>query len=191
MKFLVFTLALLVAVYVNAQTFIRPDPNVRMYSASAKAFSPPSNPTDMCVIKGSATKVVKVVGVEFSTNQNTTGTNEIQLIKRSTADVGGNYFAMSTTAWDSGFPAPTAVASSYIGNPTSLGSNIGVMLIKRVLTPVSSALGNPVYAFLDPQSPIFSPIPLRGTSENLAIGYNGVASSGGFTVNCNFQFIEE
>lgn len=191
MKFILFSATLLTALYVNAQVFVMPSKNVKAYSATIRAFNPASTPTDICILKGSATKVVKVIGVEVSSNQTANGVNEFHLIKRSSANTGGTLVAMSTAAWDSGNPAMTAVASSYTSNPTGFGTHDGTLLIKRAFTAASTVSSVVPFNFLDSRSMVFRPIVLRGVAESLVVSFNGMPLPSGFSINCNFEFIEE
>lgn len=188
MKFLIAAITL-IAIAANAQVFVKPDPNIKQYSATVRPFMPPALSTDMCVITGSATKVVKVTGVEVSANQATTGNNQIHLVKRTAANTGGATIAMSSAAWDTGIPAPTASAYIYATKPTALGTSAGSLVIKNVLSPVSTALGVQYTYLVEPN--VFKPIVLRGTAESLAVNFDGQTSPAGFAVNCTFFFTEE
>lgn len=191
MKFMLAIFTLLFAIGLNAQVFTSQSPNVRAYNATVRPFDVPANATDMCVITGSATKVIKIIGVQASSSQTTTGTNEIFLVKRTTANTGGATQAMSTVAFDTGIPAPTATAFRYLTNPTSLGTSPGALYVKRALSPVSTALGVQYFDMLDNSSSLIRPIVLRGAAESLALNFNGAAVPTAMAFNCTFEFVEE
>ncbi len=190
MKFLVFTLTLLVAFYVNAQVFISPNPNVMYYTATGPAFAPPATPTDLCYIKGSATKVIKIKAIKVTSNQSTGGANQFFLFKRTTANAGGTGTFMSSFGFDSGFPTPTAITSSYSVNPVTLGVTSGPLYIDRVFSAASTAQSEAAFSFLSSDQ-FKSPIVLRGVSEGLAVSFNGATLPAGLTVQCTFEFSEE
>lgn len=187
MKFLIAAITL-IAIAANAQVFVKPDPNIKRYVANSEAFAPASAPTDLCVISGSATKVVKVVGVRLYANQTTANTNQFFLYKRSTANSGGTTVAISTAAFDTGIPAATASAVRYSANPT-LGTTAGRVAVERVFTPASTAIGAGPFEFGVVSD--IKPVILRGTADSLALSYDGVALPTALTINCSFEFVEE
>lgn len=191
MKFLLMGMMLVMASYASAQQFVAPSPNIKPYSATVASFVPAAAPTDICTIRGSSTKRIKITGVEVSTSQTTSGQVEIYLVKRVSPSSGGTSALMSTVGWNSGFSAPTAVVSSYVVNPTTLGASAGPLYIKRVLSPVSTAVINPFFIFMDATATTWKPITLNGINETLAVNFNGATAPAGFTINCTFEFIEE
>lgn len=175
----------------QAVTFV--EPNLKQaFSVTTPAFAPPAAATDVCILNGSATKKVTVIGVELYSNQTTTGANEYWVIKRSTADTaGGGANAVTPVPWDSGYAAATATFQYWINsNPTSLGTTVGVLEKHRNVSPVSTGLQSPMFQVLTNSQLRYQPVVLRGTGEGLAVNLNGITVTG-LSIGCTFNFIEE
>lgn len=167
------------------------------YAATTTPFSPPSSPapTDMATITGSASKIVRVHAVYFSSTQTSYGTNNIYLVKRSTANSGGTSSSITAVPLDSTSAAATATVLSYTVNPTT-GSLVGNINMKRVASPVITTTGMSADIGVDlmPSHRGFEltqPVVLRGTSEVLAVNFAGAALPAGLTVSVTFLFTEE
>ncbi len=178
---------LLCASLSQAAVLIKPDPNTFTYSASSGAFAPPASPTDMCELYGSATKVIKVVGIDVHTNQTTTGTNQIFYIKRSAANTGGGAITDTVVPWDSGFAAGTAVAKHYIATNPTTGTAVGSLMTVREIAAVSTTPLNFPFDILKVANTVFTPVTLRGVAEGIVVNFSGAALPTGFTISCVFK----
>lgn len=159
------------------------------YSAVVNNLTPPATPTDMVTITGSATRTIRILKVEISTLQTTAGINTFFLIKRSTADTSGTSASVTAIPHDSGDAAATATVLSYTANPT-LGTTIGTVRASKLLTPASTTTQSGVYVW-DFDDLNGKPVILRGTSQVLAVNFNGAALPSGLNVNCSIEWTEE
>lgn len=163
-----------------------------IYMAAAGPITPPATPTDMITITGSATKTIRVLTIEFSAQQTTQSTNTIFIAKRSTANSAGTSTSPTVVPVDSNDAAGTAVVRQYTVNPT-LGTLVGNVAIERVFTsvPGATATGAAGYTFDFWNSGASKGIVLRGTTQVLAINFNGAALPIGFSVSATITWVEE
>lgn len=143
--------------------------------------------TDIAVISGSASKTVKVNKVIITGVQTTGGLNDIQLVKRSTADTGGTSTAATAVPHDSADAAATASVLAYTVNPAALGTSVGN--IRRGYLPVGGATSivNPVVVF--DFGAKGKEIYLRGIAQQLAVNLNGATLTGG-AFDIDFEWTE-
>lgn len=160
------------------------------YSAAINSLTPPATPTDMVTITGSATKTVKILRIELSTTQTTAGINTFFLVKRSTANSAGTSSAGTAVPHDSTNAAATATVLAYTANPT-LGSAIGNVRATKVLTPAPASLATAVQVWEFDGVSGGQPVVLNGTSQVLALNFNGAALPTGLNVNCTITWTEE
>lgn len=159
------------------------------YSAVVNALTPPATPTDMVTITGSATKTIRIRRVELSTTQTTAGINTFFLVKRSTANSAGTSSSATAVPHDSNNAAATATVLSYTANPT-LGTAVGNVRGTKLLTPAATSLAQAPYEW-DFDGPLGQSIVLSGTSQVLALNFNGAALPAGLSVNCTITWTEE
>lgn len=164
------------------------------YTVSSAAFATAVlGATDIAALVGSATKTIKVLRVGYSAEQTAQDIENINLIKRSTANSGGTSTAMSVVAHDSLDGAPSSTAVYYTANPT-LGTTVGSLRPSKVLVPANSpgssatAQNEKVWDFT--QGYESKPVYLRGTSESLVVNQNNAAFAGNSTFVW-FEFTEE
>jgi len=158
------------------------------YSASATAIVPAALATDILTIAGSATKTINITRIDLNGVQTTAGQAVILLIKRSAADTGGTFSAVSKVPLDSLSAASTATVLAYTANPT-VGTAFGTIASARMFLPgattASDAQGMSMpYGGLGGQQ-----LSLRGTSQVLAINLNGTTLAGG-SININIEYTE-
>lgn len=168
------------------------DPVVKWptYEVSTGLFSPPTNPTDMCTIRGSATKTVYVKRVEVSATQTTAGVNTIYLVKRSSDNDGGGINLLTEIALDSNSAAAAASTLFYSSNPV-LGTSTGTLRSAHMFTPASGTASAPSLVLWDfKEDGSDQPIVLRGAGELLAVYFNLIGAPAGFSINCNFHWYE-
>ena len=166
------------------------------YGVSTTPFTPPATPTDMATLTGSGSKTIYVYGVTIATTQTTAGVNRIYLIKRSAANTGGTSAAPTIVPYDSGSAGATATALSYTVNPGALGAAVGNIAVMNVNSPILATgitYGQgcvDMYARTTPFT-LDTPIILRGTTQVLAVNFNGAALPAGLSVIVNFIWTEE
>jgi hypothetical protein len=165
-----------------------------IYVGATPNFTPAATPTDIVVITGSATKLIRVLYMYVITTQTTAGLNQLFITKRSTDDTGGTSAGIATFPTDSNYAAATAVTRLYSANPTSLGTQVNGISVYRpkVLTPnASTPLSAPEYKFDFVQAGILKGIVLNGITEILALNFNGVALPTGFNASVTIIWTEE
>lgn len=163
----------------------------RTYVAASAAFTPPATPTDLFTITGSASTTVKVTKMGFSTLQTTGGYNTFIITKRSTANSGGTSANLVEVSLDSANAAATATCLSYTANPTT-GTRVGDIWIGRVPSPAAATVGTGITEMVVDFGLLYGhPVVLRGTSEVLALNFNGAALPTGLSVVAWVEFTEE
>ena len=157
----------------------------------AQDITPVATATDVLVLTGSATKVIRVTKVEVVGTATTASIYDHYIVKRTTANTGGTSTDVTAAKSDSADDAQTAALALYTANPSALGTGIAVEAHKTYL----SASATPGAAAL-PSSYEFGvrndkAIVLRGTSESLAINFNGQAVPTGASLYLSFEWTED
>lgn len=163
------------------------------YSAGTATFTPPATPTDFFIINGSASKTVRILSLNITATQTTAGVNTFYLIRRTTANSGGTAVSTTVVKHDTNDANPTATLQHYTANPTT-GSSSGFLRTLKLTTPAPASVVSPVtYELLPLDLKGYpKPITLRGTSEGLAINFNGAALPSGMAgMAVSVTFTEE
>src|SRR5579864_666692 len=150
------------------------------YSLCTSAISPPTTATDIFLIQGSKTKVIRVLRIEVTGTQTTAGQVLLILIKRLIANTGGT--ASTYLNWpghDSENPPATATVLQYSANPVITAG--AFLFVRQNTTFIPAALSvaatvPTVWTFGDRPG---QAIVLRGVNEQLAINLNSVTITGG------------
>jgi hypothetical protein len=164
------------------------------YRYAGVALAPVATPTDIIVIKGSATKTVVVKRVKLSGVATAQGNMPFLLIRRSTAGTLGSAVLTAVTAakHDTGDPAPTAVVSTVgTANYTTPGTAAGVEGVGRLSMGAagSGAVDNGlVWDFSTRRD---APLRLRGASDFLVINANGAAVPSGGVIDYEIEIEED
>jgi hypothetical protein len=159
------------------------------YSYSINALAMLASQTDIMVLRGSATKLVKVVHFEMSGGATTSQQVLWFLKKHTTANTGGTgTLGATVTQHDSADGAATAVLNTY---QTTLPT-VGTATIWRVIRLNQAPLA--ATALVDRYSEDFGdfwePMVLRGVAQEFALNFNGVTLTGG-TVDFTIVWTEE
>ena len=148
------------------------------YSAGSTFTTPAASTTDFWQIYGSSTKTIKVLRVEAAyTSGNTSTSDEVFLIKRSTANSGGTSSTVTSVPLDSTNSAATAVVRIYTANPTT-GTSVGTVASGALLSVVNPGTAYPIAPSQGAQV-LFDhrltgqPVVLRGTGEGLVLNFAG------------------
>lgn len=153
------------------------------FSASS-TFTPAATPTDMVIIEGSASKVIRVHSFVITTNNTAAGSQQFFLIKRSTADTTGTFVAATAVPHDSANGISTVNrVGHFTANPGALGTAVGTLVTKRLASPVlvpGSFAGVAEDAGFDllevhNRFSFRQGIVLRGVAQTLALNFNGAA----------------
>jgi hypothetical protein len=159
------------------------------YSYSINALAMPASLTDIMVLRGSATKLVKVVHFEMSGGATTSQQVLWFLKKHTTADTGGTgTLGATATQHDSADGAATAVINTYQTTLPTVGTATIWRVIRLNQAPLAST------ALVDRYSEDFgdfwAPMVLRGVAQEFALNFNGVTLTGG-TVDFTIVWTEE
>lgn len=162
------------------------------FSVSTALFTPAATATDIFIIKGSATKTIRIISLEFMGTATAATLVDLFLIKRSTANTTGTYVEGTAAKHDSQNSGNSNSAGHYTANPGALGTSAGtVKRVKALLTTSATVMtGLNKNQILTPG--LDQPITLRGVAESLALNFNGAALPAGsadWSINCTW--IEE
>lgn len=162
------------------------------YSASVAGLSSPAVGTDVCVLYGSSSKLVRVRKVMVGLVGGALQTDPISVVKRST--VSGGAFTNSTlpflaVSYDSGNAAATAQPDIYTTSPPTLGTLVGVIVdVYATIAGATTAVAQPPRTVFD-FGALGSSIFLRSAAESIAVNFQGLA--GNLTTSCTFEWTEE
>lgn len=176
-------LFLLAAVPANASAYgrIQLDATTKAtYSAGSTFTTPAASTTDFWQIYGSSTKTIKVLRVEAAyTSGSTSTSDQLFLIKRSTANSGGTSTVVTNVPLDSANAAATAVVRIYTANPTT-GTSVGTVASGTLISATNAGSVNSVSQSPTGAQVLFDhrltgqPVVLRGTGEGLVLNFAGV-----------------
>jgi hypothetical protein len=162
-----------------------------VYGAAVRSLSPPATPTDMITITGSGTKTIRVLRVILSATQNTGASQEFLIIKRSTANSGGTSSTATNVPYATSFAAASATVRSYTVNPSSLGTSVGTVNVVKFFVPAGGTAQRNDYVFDFSNNGLYPGIVLSGTSEVLALNFNGAALPTSLNIDCTVEWSEE
>lgn len=149
--------------------------------------------TDIYVIGGSASNVVKVKRVIFSATATAGKTIDAVLIKRSVANTGGTFVGTTPPCKnDSGngsAPADLKVGK-YTANPT-VGASAGVARWDRYTLQAADTGGNVDRLIWDFVGRNGQPMTLRGVTEQLCVNLNGVTLGAGSVIDISLELVLE
>lgn len=161
-------------------------PDKPTYSATSGAITLASNPTAVCALSGSATKLVRVRRLFWSASLTTAAAESLDLFYRTAAYSGGGTQPVAVPM-DPNSAVATATLEVWTANPTvGVGNPLRDILL--AYSAVTSPLSSAPYVFpigaLD-QVPI-----LRNANDSLEINLNANAMTGGVGY-CTFEWTEE
>jgi hypothetical protein len=162
------------------------------YTYSINALATLASHTDLLVLRGSATKTIKVIHFELS-GLATTSAQIIALLKKHTiADTGGTGTLGATpTKHDSNDGAATAVINTYQTTlPTVDASATIIRAIRLQVAPAAATATTPDRYTTDFGDIGYEPIVLRGVAQEFALNFNAVTITGGL-FDFSVTWIEE
>ena len=159
------------------------------YSAATYAIIPGTLHTDLITIVGSETKIIKVLNITVSGMQTTAGSVIVSLLRRSSSNSGGTTVPIYPVLRDSTNPAATAVLKAYTAKPSSVGTLIGMVAVRRLYLP-AGILGQQELFHVDFSRDFGQPLTLRGDDEVLAVNLASATIVGGSFV-FNITWTEE
>jgi hypothetical protein len=162
------------------------------YSCGAIADAAYATPTDLVTLVGSATKTVRVLRVSVSGAATAGIIEDIQLIKRTTANTAGTASQPAIAAHDSNDAAASAVVNQYSVIPSGLGAGVNVRVGKLNMGELGAA-GVPsapplIWDFTTRNG---KGLVLRGIAQCLALNWNGAAWPSGGVIDYDIEWTEE
>jgi hypothetical protein len=165
------------------------------YRASVTGLLPTAAATtDLAVLAGSSTKVVKVTQVRVSGTIATTAVYaDFRLIKRSTAFSSGTATGQTAVPLDSANSAATAVFTTFVSTGPTVGALVGVVAAVKYFLGVT---GTPVLdtspaILYQAGSPGAQAITLRGVAQAVAIDANAVTFGTAPNLSFDIEWTEE
>jgi len=157
----------------------------------AQDVTPVATATDVLVLSGSASKVIRVTRVSVTGTATAASIYDHYLIKRTAANTGGTSTSLTAAQSDSTDATQSATLKLYTANPSALGTGIAAEGNKTYLaagaTPGAAALPH-AYSFGDRND---KAIVLRGTAESLAINFGGQAVPSGANLYLSIEWTED
>jgi hypothetical protein len=176
-------------------TYANQDGQKASYFVALGGNTPAATPTDIAIITGSSTKIIRVTRVRLTVQATAAGLIQYDLVKR----VGGTQSAVNTAfvanthggLFDSGDAASAVItaglAGVYTANPASLGTLSGILDSATVTMPAN---GTTVIEWKFCDRPARCPV-LRGTTQILAINGAGHTLLAGEKFGVSFEYTEE
>ncbi len=160
------------------------------YSATRGGFSPTGTAaTDICELRGSASRTVKVRRIYFNGMATTAATDPVAIIKRSTANTAGTGETLVNVPLDSLNAASTAVVEAYTANPT-VGTAVGTIADPQFSFGTLTTAGAQAFPSHLLFGQLGSPIVLRGIAQAVTVNLNAQSLSG-IVASCTFEWTEE
>lgn len=157
----------------------------------AQDITPVATATDVLVLTGSATKVIRVTKLSIVGTATAASIYDHYIVKRTAANTGGTSTSVTPAQSDSTDAAQAATLRLYTANPSALGAGIAVEGAKTYLsagaTPGAAALPH-VYTFGTRND---KAIVLRGTGESLAFNFGGQAVPAGANLYLSIEWTED
>jgi hypothetical protein len=157
------------------------------YSCGVIGYAGYATPTDLFVLVGSATKVIRVLRFSVSGTATAAISEDIQLVKRTAADTTGTASQPAIAQHDSNDAAASAVVNLYSVIPGGLGAGVNVRTA-RLNLGVTGAAGTVAWDFTNRNG---KGIVLRGIAQCLALNWNGAAVPAGINLDIDVEFTEE
>ena len=161
------------------------------YTYAISATAPYATATDWIVIRGSASKTVKIQRIELS-GAATAATEILFLLNKHTvANTAGTSTTPTPMQHDSADAAATAVALLYSVAPTITGSFTiwKTARLTLALAPAATTVAPDRYVF--DASALVEPLVLRGVAQEFALNFNGATVPTGGVLDVAITFTEE
>lgn len=176
-------------------TNVSQDGQKASYFVGLGANTPAATPTDVSILTGSATKIVRVTRVRLTVQATAAGVIQYDLVKRiaGTQSAVNTAFAANTHAglMDSGDAASTVItaglAGVYTANAASLGTLSGIYDSATITMPAN---GTTVIEWKFCDRPARCPV-LRGTTQLMAINGAGHTLLTGEKFGVSWEYTEE
>lgn len=172
----------------SGAAFVNAEGQKATYSATSLALVPQAAATDIFCITGSATKTVRVVRIQISGIATAATSEDIVVLKRSTANTAGTSTAPTLVAMDSTQSAASATVLAYTANntPGTLVGNVRGAKLPLGTATAPAAQG----AVFDFSTDAAKSLVLRGITQVACLNWNG-ATTAGNSVNVDIEWTEE
>lgn len=166
------------------------EPMRATYGLFLPGVAPAANPTDVLVIAGSATKIIRVKSILLAGTATAAANVIARLIRRSAANTGGTASAPVGVTRDTSNDAGTAALQLYSANPTALGAAVGNVDGGRLnLAPAANGdIDRLLFQYSWQRDQAFV---LRGASQFLCLNFNGDAWPAGGVLDISIMWTEE
>lgn len=159
------------------------------YMVGVAGLAPAAAATDILEIIGSATKIVRVLGISISGVATAAGAFDFLLTKHSVVDSGGTSTTPTIAPVDSTQAAATAVVKAYTANPT-VGTSVGTVVSRKATVTTAAGAIPEVPLVITFGGGAGKEIVLRDNTESLCLNLNGATMTGG-SLNVDLIFTEE
>lgn len=166
--------------------YVSPEWQRSAYSIAA-LMTPYAAATDIVVLRGSATKIVRLSWVEVVLSATAAGVLDIQLTKHSIANTAGTSTTPTPTPHDSGDPPATAVVLQYSAAPTISGTPPALRASKAGISAASAM----VVVRWDFGTRWVKLPTLRGVAQELAINLNADVLLAGELAAYSMEWFED
>jgi hypothetical protein len=161
------------------------------YTYSIVATAPYATPTDWIVLRGSATKLVKVVRFSFSGVATAATSIVFTLQKHTTANTSGTATQPAPMLHDSSDAAASAVIELYSVAPT-ITAGLPFRTIRYDLAVVPAASAVVTDRFVEYYGlHLEEPLTLRGVAQEMAVNFAGAAIPSGGLYDLSITWTEE
>lgn len=177
---------------VNVDTFGNPFGLIPTYQVQVFDVIPAAAATDVLVLTGSATKVVKITRVKITAAASAAAGIDFYSYKRTTPNSGGTFTNPTPVKYDSLNSNPTAVPVLYSANPTTLGTGVMVAGTKYMIPGTQGNTWFPVVpVVVDYGTRNNEPIILRGVNESYSVSLRGQTVAAGTELYISIEWTEE
>ena len=165
------------------------EPERNTYRAFAYDLAPTGAVNDLVVLGGSATRLIRLKSVILSGTATTATNVGVYVFKRTAVYTGGTPTAITRTSADTTDPASTASLVHYATAGATAGAGTMLDGCRLNLAPAANgSIDRPMlqYTWQNDKAPN-----LRGVTEFLAIGLNGVSMPAGGRLDVSLTWTEE
>ena len=164
------------------------------YTYTIASTAPYATPTDWVVIRGHATKIIKIVHIEYSGAATAaTAGNYIRIVKHTVANTGGTSTSQTPIKHDSNDGPAAATVLLYTVAPTIDGTATiwkNVRLTYGLVTAAAGTWSQDRFVF-DTGGASWEHMTLRGVAQELAFNFNSVAIPAGGVYDLAVTWTEE
>lgn len=165
------------------------EPERNTYRAFAYDLAPTGAVNDLVVLGGSATRLIRLKSVILSGTATSATNIGAYVFKRTAGYTGGTPTAITRTSADTTDPAATASLVHYAAGGATAGAGTMLDGCRLNLAPAANgSIDRPMlqYTWQNDKAPN-----LRGVTEFLAIGLNGISMPAGGRLDVSLTWTEE